>query len=215
MTKKIRLLVVDDHAVVRTGLSAWIESESDLVLIGEAADGTEAFEKALALKPDVILMDLVMPTKGGIEAINDIIQEQPEAHILVITSFSEKTKAIPAIQAGALGYIEKDTSPEEMLQAIRDVHQGKPWLSPEITRMLMRNSALKIASSSSIAALTERELEVLKLIAQGYADVDIADALVISKATVRFHVTNILNKLHLKNRTQAALYAIKEGYVSI
>lgn len=215
MTNKIRLLVVDDHAVVRTGLSAWIESETDLVLIGEAADGIEAFEKALALKPDVILMDLVMPKKGGIEAIQEITQEQPEARILVITSFSEKTKAIPAIQAGALGYIEKDTSPEEMLQAIREVHQGKPWLSPEITRMLMRNSTLKMSFTSSVEALTERELDVLKLITQGYSDVDIANELVISKATVRFHVTNILNKLQLKNRTQAALYAIKSGFVSI
>lgn len=215
MTEKIHLLVVDDHAVVRTGISAWAKSEADLELVGEAEDGIEAVEKALELEPDVILMDLVMPKKGGIEAITDIIREEPDACILVITSFSEKAKAIPAIKAGAMGFIMKDTSPEEMLQAIREVHRGNPWLSPEITRMLMRNSTSLIGTDTPKESLTERELDVLKLIAQGYSDVEIADDLVISKTTVRFHVSNILTKLHLKNRTQAALYAIKEGHVSI
>ncbi len=215
MTEKIRILVVDDHAIVRTGISAWIETEADLELAGEASDGVEAIEKALKLDPDVILMDLVMPKKDGISAITNIIRENPNACILVITSFSEKTSAIPAIKAGASGFIMKDTSPEEMLQAIREVHRGNPWLSPEITRMLMRNNAEQKSPHPLKELLTERELDVLKLLAQGLSDEEIAAELVISKATVRFHVTNVFQKLQLKSRTQAALYAIREGYVSI
>jgi NarL family two-component system response regulator LiaR len=215
MTEKIRILVVDDHAIVRTGISAWIETEADLELAGEASDGVEAIEKALKLDPDVILMDLVMPKKDGIYAITNIIRENPNACILVITSFSEKTSAVPAIKAGASGFIMKDTSPEEMLQAIREVHRGNPWLSPEITRMLMRNNAEQKSPHPLKELLTERELDVLKLLAQGLSDEEIAAELVISKATVRFHVTNVFQKLQLKSRTQAALYAIREGYVSI
>ncbi len=215
MTEKIRILVVDDHAIVRTGISAWIETEADLELAGEASDGVEAIEKALKLDPDVILMDLVMPKKDGISAITNIIRENPNACILVITSFSEKTSAIPAIKAGASGFIMKDTSPEEMLQAIREVHRGNPWLSPEITRMLMRNNAEQESPHPLKELLTARELDVLKLLAQGLSDEEIAAELVVSKATVRFHVTNVFQKLQLKSRTQAALYAIREGYVSI
>jgi NarL family two-component system response regulator LiaR len=215
MTEKIRILVVDDHAIVRTGISAWIETEADLELAGEASDGVEAIEKALKLDPDVILMDLVMPKKDGIYAITNIIRENPNACILVITSFSEKTTAVPAIKAGASGFIMKDTSPEEMLQAIREVHRGNPWLSPEITRMLMRNNAEQKPPHPLKELLTARELDVLKLLAQGLSDEEIAAELVISKATVRFHVTNVFQKLQLKSRTQAALYAIREGYVSI
>lgn len=215
MTEKIRILVVDDHAIVRTGISAWIETEADLELAGEASDGVEAIEKALKLDPDVILMDLVMPKKDGIYAITNIIRENPNACILVITSFSEKTSAVPAIKAGASGFIMKDTSPEEMLQAIREVHRGNPWLSPEITRMLMRNNAEQESPHPLKELLTARELDVLKLLAQGLSDEEIAAELVVSKATVRFHVTNVFQKLQLKSRTQAALYAIREGYVSI
>ena len=215
MTEKIRILVVDDHAIVRTGISAWIETEADLELAGEASDGVEAIEKALKLDPDVILMDLVMPKKDGIYAITNIIRENPNACILVITSFSEKTSAVPAIKAGASGFIMKDTSPEEMLQAIREVHRGNPWLSPEITRMLMRNNAEQESPHPLKELLTARELDVLKLLAQGLSDEEIAAELVVSKATVRFHVTNVFQKLQLKSRTQAALYAIREGFVSI
>ena len=215
MTEKIRILVVDDHAIVRTGISAWIETEADLELAGEASDGVEAIEKALKLDPDVILMDLVMPKKDGIYAITNIIRENPNACILVITSFSEKTSAVPAIKAGASGFIMKDTSPEEMLQAIREVHRGNPWLSPEITRMLMRNNAEQESPHPLKELLTARELDVLKLLAQGLSDEEIAADLVVSKATVRFHVTNVFQKLQLKSRTQAALYAIREGFVSI
>jgi NarL family two-component system response regulator LiaR len=206
---------VDDHAVVRTGISAWIESEPDLVLCGEAADGEEAVTKAITLEPDVILMDLIMPKKDGIDAIKEIIQENPAAHILVITSFSDKDKAIQSIKAGAMGFMMKDTSTENMLQAIREVHQGNPWLSAEITRMLMHEDLRPIETTSPIMKLTDREKDVLRLIAQGLSDKDIAKQLTISKATVRFHITNILTKLHLENRTQAALYALRKGFVSL
>ena len=215
MTEQINILVADDHAVVRTGISAWIASEPDLFLSGEAADGEEAVAKALELQPDVILMDLVMPNKDGIEAIKEIIQVNPDARILVITSFSDKDKAIQAIKAGAMGFMMKDTSPEGMLQAIRAVQQGKPWLSNEITRMLMHEQRLTREEISPTDHLTDREVDVLKLIAQGLSDNDIADQLSVSKATVRYHISNILAKLNLENRTQAALYAIREEYVSI
>ena len=215
MTEHINILIVDDHAVVRTGISAWIASEPDLFLSGEAADGEEAVAKAVELQPDVILMDLIMPKKDGIEAIQDIIRGNPEARILVITSFSEKDKAIQAIKAGAMGFMMKDTSPESMLQAIREVHQGNPWLSAEITRMLIHEDIRTREAISPVEKLTAREMDVLQLIAQGLSDKDIAQQLSVSKATVRYHVTNILTKLHLDNRTQAALYAIRKGHVSI
>ena len=215
MTEQINILVVDDHAVVRTGISAWIASEPDLFLSGEAADGEEAVAKALELQPDVILMDLILPKKDGIDAIKDIIQGNPEARILVITSFSEKDNAMQAIKAGAMGFMMKDTSPESMLQAIREVHKGNPWLSAEITRMLIHEDIRAKETISPVEKLTDREMDVLRLIAQGLPDKDIANQLTVSKATVRYHVTNILTKLHLENRTQAALYAIREGHVSI
>lgn len=215
MNSKIKLLIVDDHPVVRNGIAAWISSQSDLKLIGEAQDGIEAVEKAKKLEPDVILMDLVMPKKDGIEAIREIIQHDPNARILVITSFSEDKKAIDAIKAGAMGFIIKDTSPSEMLQAIRQVFEDKPWLSPDIIRMLIREKTLQKDEEKLIEPLSEREIEVLILIAQGLSDQDIANSLVISRTTVRFHVNNILSKLNLENRTQAALYAIKNKYIVI
>ncbi len=215
MTEQINILIVDDHAIVRIGLSAWIASEPDLALCGEAADGEEAVNKAHELKPDVILMDLVMPKKDGIEAIREIIQQDPGARILVITSFSEKDKAVQAIKAGALGFMMKDTSPENMLEAIQSVNQGNPWLSAEITRMLVHAELRSPEPIPPVEQLTERELQVLNLIAQGLSDKDIAIQLTVSKATVRYHVTNILNKLHLENRTQVALFAIRSGLVSL
>ncbi len=215
MTEKIKLLVIDDHAVVRTGISAWVASEPDLALVGEAADGEQGVARAFELKLDVILMDLIMPKKDGIEAIREIVRENAEARILMMTSFSEQARSVEAIRAGAMGFILKDTSPEEMLRAIRDVHMGKPWLSAEITRALMHAGRLDGEAAPESKQLTKREVEVLKLIAQGMSDADIESELTISKATVRFHVTNILAKLHLENRMQAALYAIRQRYVTV
>jgi NarL family two-component system response regulator LiaR len=211
VAESIRILIVDDHAVVREGLRALIDVDPELELIGEAADGVEAVQKARSLQPDVILLDLVMPRKGGIEAIGEIKQENPGARILVLTSFAEDDKVFPAIKAGALGYLLKDSSAQELLRAIRDVHQGEPTMHPTIARKLMRELQRPPDLPPTEDPLTEREVEVLRFVAQGLSNQEIADVLVLSERTVRTHVTNILTKLHLANRTQAALYALREG----
>lgn len=207
----IRVLITDDHAVVREGLRALIISEPGLEVIGEATNGVEAVEKAKSLRPDVILLDLMMPRKNGIEAIADIKADDPEARILVLTSFAEDDKVFPAIKAGALGYLLKDSSPHELLQAIRDTYDGESSLHPTIARKLIREINQPPDLPPAEDPLTEREVEVLKLVAQGLANQEIAEQLVISERTVRTHVGNILDKLHLANRTQAALYAVREG----
>lgn len=210
--RAIRILITDDHAVVREGLRTFISTEPGLEVVGEAADGHEAVQKACDLRPDVILMDMAMPRMGGLEAIQEIKQQCPEARILVLTSFSDDATVFPAIKAGALGYLLKNTSPERLLSAIRDVHQGKPSMSADIANKLM----LELQRSSSLPLtedpLTNREMDVLKLVAQGMTNQEIAEELIISEGTVRTHVSNILSKLHLANRTQAALYALREGY---
>ncbi|MGD1992725.1 MAG: response regulator transcription factor [Anaerolineae bacterium] len=211
MAEDIRVLIVDDHAVVREGLRALIETEPGMELAGEAADGVEAVTRALALQPDVILLDLMMPRKGGIEAIGEIMQANTSARILVLTSFAEDDKVFPAIKAGALGYLLKDASPAELLQAIRDVYRGEPSMHPTIARKLMRELRRPAGLPPTEEPLTEREVEVLQLLARGLSNQEIADELVVSERTVRTHVSNILGKLHLANRTQAALYALREG----
>jgi len=211
-SKPIRIIIADDHAMVRRGITTWIESEDDLALVGEAVNGKDAVEKALRLKPDVVLMDLIMPELDGISATREIAQKETGIAILIITSFSEKEKAVEAIRSGAMGFILKDTTPEELLEAIRQVSQGKPWLSTELTRLLIQKA--QQAQNIEENDLTEREMDVLKLVAQGFADQDIAEKLILSKTTVRYHVTNILSKLQLENRTQAALYAIRKGWVN-
>jgi NarL family two-component system response regulator LiaR len=215
MTKSIRVLVVDDHAVVREGLRALIETEPGMELAGEASDGVEAVDQARALQPDVVLLDLVMPRKGGIEAIGDIMQQDPNARILVLTSFAEDDKVFPAIKAGALGYLLKDASPAELLQAIRDVQSGEPTMHPTIARKLMRELRRPADLPPTDEPLTEREVEVLQSLARGLSNREIADELIVSERTVRTHVSNILAKLHLANRTQAALYALREGFASL
>jgi NarL family two-component system response regulator LiaR len=180
-------------------------------LVGEAADGVEAVQKARSLQPDVILLDLVMPRKGGLDVIGEIKEENPDMRILVLTSFAEDDKVFPAIKAGALGYLLKDSSAQELLRAIRDVYRGEPTMHPTIARKLMRELQRPPELPPTEDPLTEREVEVLKFVAQGLSNQEIADILVISERTVRTHVTNILSKLHLANRTQAALYALREG----
>jgi NarL family two-component system response regulator LiaR len=211
----IRLLIVDDHAIVRTGLSAVFETEDDLELVGQATNGIEAQDKVKELNPDVILMDIIMPQMGGIDAIKAIREFNPEAKILVLSSFTEDEKVLAAIKSGASGYILKDSSPEELVLAIRDVNAGKPSLHPSITRLLMEDISPRKDPKNLEDPLTEREIEVLVAIAKGLSNQEIADQLTISHATVRFHVTNILQKLNLENRTQAALYALKEGLTTL
>jgi NarL family two-component system response regulator LiaR len=210
----IRVLIADDHAVVREGLRWMISTEPGIELVGEAVDGVEAVDKARALQPDVILMDLVMPHKDGMEAIGEIVGERPEARILVLTSFAEDDKVFAAVKGGALGYLMKDSSPQELMQAIRDVHRGEPSMDPAIAQKLMRELQRSTRSTEQPLTeepLTEREMEVLKWVAQGLSNQEIADRLVVSERTVRSHVSNVLDKLHLANRTQAALYALREG----
>jgi NarL family two-component system response regulator LiaR len=214
MTETIRILIADDHAIVREGLRALIAAKPDMELVGEAADGVEAVLKARSLQPDVVLMDLVMPRKDGIEAIGEIKRENPEARILVLTSFAEDDKVFPAIKAGALGYLLKDSSPQELLQAIREIYRGESSLHPTIARKLVRELSQPSDLPATEEPLTEREVEVLSLVARGLSNQEIADRLVVSERTVRTHVSNILDKLHLANRTQAALYAVREGLVS-
>jgi NarL family two-component system response regulator LiaR len=212
----IRVLIADDHHVVRGGLRALLETEENIEVIGEASDGIEAVAKMRALEPDVLLLDLVMPRKNGIEAIMEIKNEDPDARILVLTSFSDDEKVFAAIKAGALGYLLKDSSTQELIQAIRDVYSGESSLHPVIARKLIRElnrPATNLPQTDE--PLTEREVEVLVFVARGYSNQEIADGLVISERTVRTHVSNILSKLHLANRTQAALYALKEGLATL
>jgi len=211
MSETIRVLIVDDHAVVREGLRALITSEPGMAVIAEASDGAEAVSKSRDLKPDVILLDLLMPRKSGLEAIEEIKADNSQARILVLTSYADDDKVFPAIKAGALGYLLKDSSPQELLQAIRDTYQGESSLHPTIARKLIRELNRPSDLPPTEEPLTEREVEVLKLVAQGLANNEIARALSISERTARTHVSNILSKLHLANRTQAALYAIREG----
>jgi NarL family two-component system response regulator LiaR len=207
----IRVLIADDHPIVRDGLRTLIHSEPGLELVGEASNGAEAVAMARTLRPDVILMDLVMPGMDGLEAIQQIKRAGAPASILVLTSFSEEDKVFPAIKAGALGYLLKDSTPQQLLQAIYDVHRGQASLHPSIAlqviREINRPSNLPLAEEP----LSERELEILRLLAQGLTNQEIAARLVRSELTIRTHVRNILSKLHLANRTQAALYAIREG----
>jgi two-component system, NarL family, response regulator LiaR len=211
VTERIRILIADDHAVVRHGLRALIATEPDLELVGEAADGVEAVDLYARLRPAVTLMDMAMPRKTGLEAICDIKRVDPEARILVLTSFAEDDQVFPAIKAGATGYLLKDAAPRELLQAIRDVERGDVSLHPAIARKLVGELKRPPDLPPAEEQLTEREVQVLALVARGLSNQEIADQLFIGERTVRTHVSNILGKLHLANRTQAALYAQREG----
>ncbi len=215
MSNPIRILITDDHVVVRRGTQALLATEPEIEVVGEAKNGEEAVAKALQVQPDVILMDLEMPVMDGIEAIRRITASRPDARILVLTSFATDDKVFPAIKAGALGYLLKDSSPDDLIRAIRQVHRGESSLHPTIARKLLQEMSRPMQKPPTEDPLTEREVEVLRLVAQGRSNQEIADELVISEATVRTHVSNILGKLHLASRTQAALYALKEGLASL
>lgn len=211
MNSKIRILVVDDHAIVREGLCALLNTEPDLEVVGQASDGIEAIAQAKKLQPDVILLDLVMPRKDGVQAIKEIMLDNPQSRILVLTSFAEDDLLFPAIKAGAHGYLLKDSSPQELLQAIKEIHCGQSSLHPAIARKLIAEMQNSSDQNETVEPLTDREVEILTLLAQGLPNKAIAEKLTLSERTVRTHVTNILSKLHLANRTQAALFALRKG----
>ena len=219
MTSSIRILIADDHAILRKGIRALLSTEPDLEVVGETGDGLETVAQAAALKPDVILMDLVMPKMDGIEATRRITAEQSgvpgSPRVLVLTSFAADDKVFPAIKAGALGYILKDSGPAELVQAIHQVYQGQPSLEPSIALKVLQELSQPSRRPPTPDPLSEREMEVLRLLAKGKSNREIADQLVITELTVRTHVSNILGKLHLASRTQAALYALKEGLASV
>jgi two-component system, NarL family, response regulator LiaR len=215
MKETIRVLITDDHAIVRKGLTVLLATERDIKVVGEARDGMEAVEKAGALKPDVVLMDLVMPRMDGIEATRRITEAHPGSKVLVLTSFAADDKVFPAVKAGALGYLLKDSSPEELVEAIRRVHQGEPSLQPDIARKVLQEISRPGREKPTTDPLTERELEVLRLISKGLSNKEIASAIFVAEWTVRTHVSNILGKLHLASRTQAALYALRAGLASL
>jgi NarL family two-component system response regulator LiaR len=211
----ISVLIVDDHTVVRDGLQALISAEPSMHVVAAVGDGIEAVEFVKKLNPDVVLMDLVMPHMDGIQATIEIKKDNPDARILILTSFAEDHQVFAAIKSGATGYLMKDSSSEELIQAIRDIYKNKPVLQPEVAKRLMLDIRSQDDQSSQTKALTVREIEILEQVALGKTNQEIADVLFVSERTVRTHITNILAKLGLSNRTQAALYALREGIAHI
>ena len=211
----IWVLVVDDHAIIRKGIRAVLDLVPDIDLVGEAKNGAQAVKLEQELTPDVVLMDLMMPEMDGIASIREIKKQRPTARILVLTNFPGEEMIFPAIKAGAVGYHLKDSSPEALIEAIRQVSQGVASLHPSIAKKVLDELQNSGKQKLSEEPLTHREMEVLRRIAQGHENKDIAEELVISEATVRTHVSNILGKLHLASRTQAALYALREGLASL
>jgi NarL family two-component system response regulator LiaR len=211
---RIRVLVVDDHDVVRQGIRTYLELHDQITVVGESRDGLAALDLARTLKPDVVLMDLVMPHMDGVEATKRLLAEHPDAKVIVLSSFTDDDRVFPAIQAGATSYLLKDVKPAELADAILSAHRGESQLHPAITEKLMRQVAQSGSSSeedTAVRSLTERELEVLKLLAEGLSNRALAEALTISEKTVKTHVSNILPKLGLSDRTQAAIFAHKHG----
>jgi NarL family two-component system response regulator LiaR len=215
MSDPIRVFIAEDHAIVRQGIRALLSTEPGIDVVGEAGDGERAVEQVLALRPDVTLMDLVLPGIEGAEAIGRIRAIWPEARILVLTSFVTDDKVLAAIRAGARGYLLKDSSPEDLVRAIRQVDRGESPLDPSVAGRVMSALTQPEGAAPGPDELTAREIDVLREVARGYSNNEIADRLSLSEATVRTHISHILSKLGLASRTQATLYALREGFVSL
>jgi len=214
MSEKITVLLVDDHAVVRQGVRTFLETQADLSVVGEAGSGQEAVELATQHVPDVVLMDLIMPEMDGVEASRRVKQVSPRSQVVVLTSYHEDEHIFPALKAGALSYVLKDLSAEELAEAVRKAAKGEAVLHPRIAaRVIKELQGLRADKVNPFTELSERELEVLKLIADGMSNAGMAAKLVLSEKTIKGHVSNILGKLHLADRTQAAVYAWREGIV--
>jgi DNA-binding NarL/FixJ family response regulator len=213
--KSIRVLIVDDHEIVREGLQTLLAEEPDFEVVGTTGDGAAAVDLAQATRPDVIVMDLVMPGLDGIEATRRIVSKDPQARVLVLTTFADDQRVREAIQAGATGYLLKDVLKADLLRALRDAAVGRPSLHPEVQQHLMREVAGKTSFSSGQTAphlsLTEREIGILRLIAEGRSNKEIAAALYLTEGTIKGYVSTIFDKLGVEDRTQAALYAVKHG----
>ena len=212
MAEVITVVIADDHPFVRHGLRTYLETLDDMDVAGEAANGVEAVELVERLFPDVVLMDLVMPELDGIGAIRRIREVAPSTRVIALTSFADDEKVFPAIKAGAAGYLLKDVRPADLADAVRKASRGEALLAPSVAARLMQEVS---GERSAPAGLTERELEVLRLIARGMSNKQIARELVLSEKTVKTHVSNILAKLHVADRTQAALYAVREGLADL
>lgn len=214
---KIRLAIVDDHEVVRQGLRGFLELLDDIEIVGEGRTGKEAVELARSIEPDIILMDVLMPEMSGVDATIAILAENPNIRILILSSFSDEETIFPALEAGAVGYVLKDISPDELADVLRDTHQGKTRLHPDIATKLIERMKRPANSEPTVSpkleSLTEREREVLQAIGRGMSNKEIAGELFISPMTVKTHVSNLLGKLDLFDRTQAAIFAIRQGLV--
>jgi len=207
----IRVLIADDHHVVRRGLLFFLKTQKDMDVVGEARNGKEAVELAAKLKPDVVLMDLVMPIMDGIQATKKIKAQHPQTQVLMLTSFSDRDHVIPAIEAGASGYQLKDIEPDDLVEAIRKLMRGENTLHPQATSQLMKESEPQIELPHKLYPLTPREQDVLSELTKGKSNKEIASSLFVTEKTVKTHISNIFSKLLVQDRTQAALYAVKHG----
>ncbi|MEI6044196.1 MAG: response regulator transcription factor [Chloroflexota bacterium] len=208
---RVRVLIVDDHAVVRQGLITFLELQDEIEVVGEACNGREAMQKVKELKPDVVLMDLVMPVMDGLTAIKEIKQLWPETEVIALTSFADDEKVFTALRSGATGYLLKDVQPNDLVKAVLAAERGEVQLHPEVAKKLMHEVIAPPKAADNLEELTEREREVLGLLGRGMSNKEIAREISVSEKTVKAHVSSILNKLGLPGRTHAALYAVKRG----
>jgi len=209
----INVMLIDDHRVVRQGLRDFLELQEDIEIVGEAANGEDGVQLARELLPDVVLMDLVMPGMDGVETTRRLKAASPSTRVIVLTSFADDNKVFPAIKAGAISYLLKDISPEDLAHAIRAAQRNEAVLHPEVAAKLMQEFSAPKSNEAPVDQLTPREMDVLRLVAKGMSNKEIADKLIISEKTTKTHISNILSKLHLADRTQVAIYALRQRLV--